>query len=68
MMTVRVVYFNDTKRVKRFHAGTEERFIKGKSELKPLEVVEMEIESGNELFIKEWDNDVILFKEIKGEC
>ena len=67
-MTVKVVYFNDTKRAKKFHAGTEERFTKGKSELKPLEVVEMEIESGSELFIKEWDNGVILFKEIKGEC
>ena len=67
-MTVKVVYFNDTKRVKKFHSGTEEKFIKGMSELKPLETIELEIESGSELFIKEWDNDVILFKEIKGEC
>ena len=67
-MTVKVVYFNDTKRVKKFHSGTEEKFIKGMNELKPLDVIELEIESGSELFIKEWDNDVILFKEIKGEC
>lgn len=67
-MTVKVVYFNDTKRVKKFHSGTEERFTKGMSELNPLEVIELEVKSGSELFIKEWDNDVILFKEIKGEC
>lgn len=66
-MAVKITYFNDTNRTKTFHSGTEEKFIRELYELEPLETIEMEIEDGSELFIKEWDNDVILFKEIKKE-